>query len=160
MNVKAGAVLVNGTSPGGINIGATSGFTQGTRALARAWRNTTPYKTEPNLELADLDEEAVEAVEKRHSVVAPRRSTESSWVNGAVLKVESESVLCDLVLSDQHWEVSLARSFFPEGVRYGTPVRISMRDIDGYRTPLVEVVDRRPQPDPELEKLKAQLLAL
>lgn len=140
-----------------------SGQTESLNGRVKAWTNNRPRLTDVNPVPVARSDEDVE-FEPLGSVAASKSiapAEENQWASATVLKVEAEFVTCEISARDRRWEVSLPRVFFAQqDVRYGTPVRIGIRDLNGYRTPVVEVVRVTPRVDPKLEALRAELLAL
>lgn len=58
-------------------------------------------------------------------------------INGAVLQVEDESVLCELYGETALVQISLPRSLLPEDVRYGMPISLSIDETSGVRRPVI-----------------------
>jgi hypothetical protein len=139
------------------------GQTQGAPARARAWSADQPSRSTevrgPGVENSDDDVEFEKLYPRRKEAHVPM-DDKSRWAHATVLKVEPESVTCEIRGVDRHWEVSLPRSFFANSVRYGTSVRIGMQSVNGYRTPVVESLDVQPVHDPDLERLRAELEAI
>lgn len=136
------------------------GPTESASGRAQAWKVDRPWSTEARQQSVDSSDDDIvfEPINSHGKEMHTSIHDRSRWAQATVLKVEPEYVTCEVHGVDRFWEVSLPRIFFPASIRYGTPVRIGIQNVNGYRTPVVESVDIRPtDADPELEKLRAEL---
>jgi hypothetical protein len=138
------------------------GRTEGVGSLKKAWPTARVRITDAERRAMDSAEESNIEYEPLtvDSGGRPHRAAVEKWVRATVLKVEAQAVTSELTEGDRTWEVSLPRVLFKEPVEYGTPVRIGLKDLNGYRTPVVEVLAATPVYDGELEELRAALLTL
>jgi hypothetical protein len=141
--------------------GSSPGLTESLPRRAKAWTTEKLRATETGKPTADAGgDELVDfeplAITSR-SRTAPVPDDKSRWAQATVLKVEPDYVTCEVSGLAKYWEISLPRSFFSNNVRYGTPVRIGTRDVNGYRTPVVEEEVTHSAHFPELDQLRAKL---
>ena len=66
-------------------------------------------------------------------------------VDGVIGKYDDVSVTCELRLATGTVAVQLPRSLFPEELRYGLPISLSLDEVGGIRRPVVAV--RRVAPE-------------
>lgn len=129
----------------------------------RPWKEVRPNQTaaaNTSSETTDDDDDV------RFEPISTKRGMpvnsihKDQWASATVIKLEPDSITCEVSVGDKYWEVPLPPAIFDGEVRYGTPVRIGVREMNGYRMPVVEVVEEHPREDAEIEQLRAQLLAL
>lgn len=143
-------------------VGLGAGRTASVPVRARPWARERPILTRQERSTIDAGDGEIE-FEKLGGETLPMQqpsTTGNQWASATVLSVEPETVKCEVVVEKLSWEVSLPRVLFGEKVGFGTPVRLGIRDVNGYRTPVVELDTRNVAADPELEQLKQKLLAL
>jgi hypothetical protein len=138
--------------------------TKGTSGFGQPWPTDKPRATVAGkVDISPTEEETLRF--EQHASRAQQTihfvPDKSRWARATVIKVEPESVTCNVLGVNRQWEIALPRVFFAnQPIRYGTPIRIGVRDDDGYRTPIVEILSLAGTADPELEQLRAELLAL
>lgn len=71
-------------------------------------------------------------------------------VDGAVLTFDPVSVTCEVYLDRGPLRVEIPRTFFPSGIRYGSPIAIALDEAGGVRRPVISLRQ------PDAEKLKAE----
>lgn len=143
----------------GVGLGA--GRTASVPVRAKSWGRERPVLTREERSTIDAGEGEIEFEKLGGATLSMQPSaTGDQWTSATVLSVEPETVKCEVVAGKLSWEVSLPRVFFGDRVGFGTPVRLGIRDVNGYRTPVVELDTRNLAADPELENLKQKLLAL
>jgi hypothetical protein len=132
-----------------------------TRGLS-TWRVATEGKTVPSsAELGAIgDEIKFESVRSADDQRHPDPRPENGYVEGTVLQVDEDTAFCEILVEGNTLQINLPRAYFPEEAQYGTSFRLSMTEINGFRTPKIEVVHIDREPDPELTALREALMAL
>ncbi len=150
------------TSPASAHGSVRTVGTKGAIPAAKAWSTALASITDVNRRAADSTEESEVHFEPLSPpfVGAHSEAGGDHSVRATVLKVQDDLVTSEVTLGNRTWEVALPRVLFKSPVEYGTPVRIGIKDVDGYRTPVVEVLATVPTQDDEIERLRAELLAL
>lgn len=86
------------------------------------------------------------------AVAGPQQS-----VDGTVIGVGNNTVRCELSVDGRFMQVQLPLALFPEDVSFGTPIRVEMASVGGYRMPQVSLreIDRNAlrESDDELDHL-------
>lgn len=81
-------------------------------------------------------------------------------IQGTVLAISPESVLCEVRGDNGAMRVHLPVALFPSEIRTGTPVAIEMQRIGGVRTPVVSVRQVPIQNDPLIAEMDALIAEL
>lgn len=70
---------------------------------------------------------------------ASSRVTATGAAIGSVVSFDDESVICEVSSGAGPMRVALPRCHFPEDVRFGLPIEISVETVQGIRRPVVRL---------------------
>lgn len=137
------------------------GRTESVVADIKPWRASRRPQTESlGADVGTAGDVEFESLSPQTVPTNPPQPDQGQWARGTVLRAGEETVLCEIAAGDRVWEVPLPRAYFTAEVGYGTSIRIGIQSIDGFRTPIVEVVGIEPKHDPEIAALRDALQAL
>lgn len=72
-------------------------------------------------------------------VTEPGHLFEKKEIEGSVIKTDEFTVECDLYLQeDKNYIVQMPKSYFPKEVKTGMAFSLSLKEVSGYRKPIIK----------------------
>jgi hypothetical protein len=87
------------------------------------------------------------------------RSTELSSIDGAVVEINDDYVVCNIYAKKGALKIMLPKVLFKDEIQYGTPIHLKIVDIDGVRMPIVQSRSLNASDKDELDKELASLVS-